>query len=324
MEKYQKLFDQVHIELEKAQHIMLVIHKNPDGDATGASLALSHFLEKNNKNHTCFSKDKLGSNFAFLPKNDVFNHDEKIWKNNDFDLIITLDSSNLDHTGVEPHINNHKNRVKIINIDHHITNEKHGHINLVVSEASSTCEIVHYLLDAKKAINKAIATCLLTGIITDTDGFQNMATTPSAIETASRLMKKGVNIGSITKLTLDQKPVNTLKLWGMALQRLKINKKNNVISTVVTRQDLIDCNASEEALDGIANFLNRLNEAENGVVMVLSEHEPGKIKGSLRTTNPLIDVSKLANILGGGGHKKASGFSIEGKLEETDDGWQIV
>ena len=211
-----------------------------------------------------------------------------------------------------------------INIDHHVTNGNHGEHNLVIDDASSTCEVLHHFLDYKKAINKNIAACLLTGIITDTGGFQNMATTPLAVSIASRLMKKGVNINQITKFTLQQKPVNTLKLWGRALSRLKINKKDNVISTIITKKDLDDCNANEEALEGISNFLNEMDEAQNGVVMVLSERELGIIKGSLRTTNELIDVSKLAIILGGGGHKKAAGFSIDGNLKETKDGWKIV
>ena len=77
-------------------------------------------------------------------------------------------------------------------------------------------------------------------------------------------------------------------------------------------------------MEGVANFLNELDQAQDGVVMVLSEREEGKVKGSLRTTNALIDVSKLAKILGGGGHKKASGFTVEGKLKEGPDGWEIV
>ena len=160
--------------------------------------------------------------------------------------------------------------------------------------------------------------------MTDTGGFQNSATTPSAISVASELMNKGANMQHISKFALDQRPVNTLKLWGRALQRLKINKKNKIISTVITRQDLIECNANETEMEGVANFLNELDQAQNGVVMVLTEREPGKIKGSLRTTNPLIDVAKLAKILGGGGHKKAAGFSINGTLKENNGGWQIV
>lgn len=321
MEKYKNTILEIHDEVEKARCILLVVHKSADGDAIGAQLALSHYLDSLEKEHVCFSIDALSANLEFLPKSQYVSSNMADL-NKKFDLIITLDSSSLDHTGIEDEIQAKK--IKLINIDHHVTNGNHGAYNLVIADASSTCEVLHHFLDYKKAINKNIAICLLTGIITDTGGFQNMATTPLSVSIASRLMNKGVNINQITKYTLQHKPVNTLKLWGRALTRLKINKKNNVISTIITNKDLEDCNANEEALEGISNFLNEMDEAQNGVVMVLSEREPGVIKGSLRTTNELIDVSKLATILGGGGHKKAAGFSIDGNLKETKDGWKIV
>ena len=324
MDKYKDTFQEIHLELEKAQHVLLLSHKNPDGDATGSSLALAHFLNTNNTEFTLFNINKPGSHFEFMPGHYAFKNDLEIWDQSNFDLLIVMDSSDLKHTGVEEYIDQQRHDFKIINIDHHFTNNNYGHMNLVVPDASSTSEVIYYLLDHKRAVTKEVATCLLTGIMTDTGGFQNMATTSGAIDVSSRLMKKGANIQHVAKYALDLKPVNTLKLWGRALQRLKINEKNKVISTVITKKDLEDCNATEEAMEGVANFLNSLEQAKDGVVMVLSEREQGKIKGSLRTTNELIDVSKLAKILGGGGHKKAAGFSVDGTLQEGSDGWEII
>ncbi|MBU0732486.1 bifunctional oligoribonuclease/PAP phosphatase NrnA [Patescibacteria group bacterium] len=324
MDKYKTTFENIHIELEKAQHVLLLSHKSPDGDATGSSLALAHFLHVNDKEFTLFNINKPGSHFEFMPGHYAFKNDMSVWDKEEFDLLVVMDSSNLNHTSVDEEIKRQKHDFKIINIDHHISNDEYGHINLVVPDASSTSEIIYHLLDHKRAVTKEVATCLLTGIMTDTGGFQNMATTPGAIDVSSKLMNKGANIKQVAKFALDQKPVNTLKLWGRALQRLKINEKNKIISTVITTQDLEECNATEEAMEGVANFLNELDQARDGVVMVLSEREDGKVKGSLRTTNGLIDVSKLAKILGGGGHKKASGFTIDGKLKEGPDGWEIV
>ncbi|MBU0671048.1 MAG: DHH family phosphoesterase [Patescibacteria group bacterium] len=324
MPENKEIYINIKKEIDAAKNILLITHKNPDGDAAGSMLALASFLEKEDKNFTCLTADPVGDNLVFLPNSLAISQDAGIIKKEKFDLLFVLDSSDLKHTNMEEEINEIRNDIKIINIDHHFTNIKYGDINHVIDDASSTCEVLFYFLDEHRAVNKTIATCLLTGIMTDTGGFQNSATTPGAINIASTLMNKGVNLQHISKFALDAKPVNTLKLWGRALQRLKINNKNKVISTVITQKDLDECNATEEAMEGVANFLNELDQAQDGVVMVLSEREEGKVKGSLRTTNPLIDVSKLAKILGGGGHKKAAGFSVDGKLVETENGWQIV
>lgn len=324
MDKFKTTLEKIHEELKDSRHTLLLSHQNPDGDAAGSSLALAHFLCVNKLAFTLFNVDRPGPHFGFMPGSHAFTNDPAVWKKAEFDLLVVLDSSDLKHTGAEEEIKAQRHSFKTINIDHHFTNDNYGDINLVLPDASSASEIVFHLLDHKRAITKEIATCLLTGIMTDTGGFQNSATTPGAIEVSSRLMNKGANIKQVAKYALDQKPVNTLKLWGRALERLKINEKNKIISTVITKKDLEECNATEEAMEGVANFLNELDQAKDGVVMVLSEREKGKVKGSLRTTNGLIDVSKLAKILGGGGHKKASGFTVDGQLREGPDGWEII
>jgi phosphoesterase RecJ-like protein len=121
---------------------------------------------------------------------------------------------------------------------------------------------------------------------------------------------------------MSSKSVGSLKLWGRAFDRLKIDPETKIATTAITHQDMQELEVEADAAEGVSNFLNGLKGVR--AVIVLSERTPGVIKGSCRTTDPCVDVSKLAMLLGGGGHKKAAGFSFPGKLEETATGWKIV
>lgn len=311
-------------EIKAAKKALLIAHQKPDGDAAGAALAMAHFLEDCGKEFAIFSKHELNPNLHFLPKAEHWQTDHRIITKADYDLLIVLDSGDMKHAGIAEHVNLLNHQYTIINIDHHPTNTCFGHHNLINPDASSTCEIIYDLLRSAKALHKKIATCLLTGIVTDTNGFSNLATTPYSIEIAGQLLLHGASLKNITLRTLQHRPINTLKLWGRALQRLTKDGKTGMILTAITQQDLIECHADNSATEGVANFLNSLDEAKKNTIAVLSQADPGKIKVSLRTTSPLLDVSKFAKLMGGGGHKKAAGFTIKGTLKSTNYGWKII
>jgi bifunctional oligoribonuclease and PAP phosphatase NrnA len=238
-----------------------------------------------------------------------------------FDLIIFIDSSSLSYSGVSPLLEKIKGEPVIVNIDHHPTNPGFGKINLVEAAASSAAELVFQFFENQQIqITRDMATCLLTGILTDTGGFSNMGTTQSSMEIASKLLGYGAKFTTITNFTVRNKTVNTLKLWGKALDRLT-RHADGVVSTVIAQADLVECDATDEDLEGIANFLNALQDAK--IIMVLKEDPAGFVKVSLRTTQENVDVSVLAQKFGGGGHKKAAGFSVPGKLIHTPTGWRI-
>ena len=170
-------------------------------------------------------------------------------------------------------------------------------------------------------INRHAATSLLTGILTDTGHFSNLGTTQEAMEIASDLLAKGADHRTITEATMRNKSIGTLQLWGRALSRLTINHTTGVVSTVVTLEDLKECGVDGEATTGISNFLNSLSEGK--IALVLQEDANNLIKGSLRTTSD-INVADIAKQFGGGGHAKAAGFKIKGKLVKTQRGWKVV
>lgn len=293
--------------LKKAKIILLVTHQRPDGDGVGSILGMAHWLEKLGKKYFCFCLDPINPYLQFLPKSEEIKQDRSLW-NNTFDLLLVLDSGDLKYAGIEESVKELKHDFQIINIDHHATNDHFGHLNLVDATAAATCEIIYDLLDEARAINPIIATCLLTGIITDTGCFSNLNTTHRVMHKAGRLLNKGANFRQITLNTLHHRPINILKLWGKALERLE--EKDGIVTTMITKKDLEECQVNSETLEGVANFLNILDPDQNKVIMVFSEKKDGQTKVSLRSAHRLVDVAQFAKIMGGGGHSKAAGFDF--------------
>jgi phosphoesterase RecJ-like protein len=320
------IYKDIFAEIEKASHVMMAMHRKPDGDTAGACLAFAHYLDLIKKPHTCFCIDDLSPTLNFLPGKHKMTSDEKHWEPSQakFDLIIVFDSGDLGYNGIAPYVDRLTHDYKIINIDHHATNTRYGDINLVMPEASSTCEMVHDLIDYTGKLNKEMSTCLMTGLVTDTGGFTNLATTASSIDVGGKLLKKGVNLPHITQNTMKNRSFDSLKLWGRALERLQ-RSKHGIVTTVITQQDLTECHAEKSDVEGVANFLNSLDaQTDARAVVVLFEQGDGTIKGSMRTKHPLMNVARLATLLGGGGHTKAAGFTVAGTLEQHGDRWKIV
>ena len=298
--------------IKNANHPLLISHEQPDGDTLGAGLALSHFLDKKKIPHKYFCIDKPAEYFSYLPKIEVVISDKKQIDLNEHDMIITVDCADLNRTALGEEIEQIKDRIILINIDHHQTNNLFGHHNLVMANASSTSEIVYQFLDfAQIEPDKYMATNLLTGIISDTTNFTNSATTKESLEIAAKLLNRGARISHIIKSLTQNKSLASLKIWGKILSRLEFDRQYNFAYTIITQKDLAEDQISKEELDGLANFLNLLQEAE--FVLLLTEESQDFIKGSFRTTKDHIDVAELAQTLSGGGHKKAAGFKIERK-----------
>jgi phosphoesterase RecJ-like protein len=307
---------QIYDKLMKSDKILIIPHQKPDGDALGSATAMARFLDNAKKNFYIFCHTASPANFFYLPYSNKITSDPSIWLEHKFDSIIVLDSGDLNYAGTEKYIIDLKYEPHIINIDHHPTNDNFGHHNLVSPTSSSTAEVVYNFFKHNGVkIDQEIALSLLTGIITDTDNFTNAGTNFSSLEIASNLIRLGGNLNLIRGYLFRDKSVNSLKLWGIALSRLEKNEEFNIIHTYLTRADLLACGASDGEADGIANYLNNLNDGRAGII--LKETSDGKISVSFRTTNDNFDVSVIAKKLGGGGHRKAAGFTGEGTISEV-------
>jgi len=315
----EKIFDL----LKKSENILIVCHKNPDADTLGSASAFFYYFKKNNKDSVCFCQDEIPHFLSDFKKHLNMIHELTERKLNQYDLIITVDCGEIKQTGLENILLNRNKKIPLINIDHHFTNNYFGNINLIDPESSSTSEIIYEIFKNQKIkLDKEILNLLLTGIMSDTTFFSNAATTATSMTISSELLKNGANLKKALARLWKNKNINTLKFWGDVFSRLKYNEKYKIVYTIITQKDLQNNHLSEEAISGLSNFLTNLYQPN--IIMVLRETKDKKIKGSLRTNKNNIDVSKLAKFLGGGGHKKAAGFTIDGKLEKTNDKWKIV
>lgn len=230
-----------------------------------------------------------------------------------FDLIIVLDAADLDRLGSIYDKNTALfYETPIINIDHHISNDHFGKVNWVDLTATSTAEIMVSLLESlgreKSLLDADIATCLLTGITTDTGSFQNANTTPKSFTVAAQLVAAGAQQQEIVKNIYKTRPLSTLKLWGIALGKVKEDLENRFIWTAIDTKDLSEVGANEAETSNLIDEL--LKTAPNiDFAMLLSERKGG-VHGTLRAVEKGVDVSRLAQIFDGGGHEAAAGFDI--------------
>ena len=307
---------QIYNRILEANQILLVTHQNPDGDAIGSVSAMSHFLNTLQKSHHTYCVHNTPEKLKKYPHLIDIQNNIQVWSNENIDLILVLDCGDLKYAGVEDQIKNLTHSPFIINIDHHATNKKFGHINLVIDKAASTTEVLyHFFKKNNFSINKQISFSLLVGLMTDTENFTNPGTNSQSLLAASRLIENGANFNIVKNIFIQDKSIEVLKLWGDVFYRLNKHEATDIVYTYVTRQDLLEKNLTDNEVEGIANFLNNLGEGK--ACLVLKELGEGKIKGSFRTTRDDVDVSAMAQLFGGGGHKKASGFTMDGSIESS-------
>lgn len=307
--------------LEEKESLVLVCHVDPDGDAIGSLCALGWVLEAKGKKVSLVSKDQIPEVFDFI---DGVPKITSIWTEK-CDAIILLDNGDFRRTGFSKEIlEAKKSGVSIINIDHHPKNDiwRIANINLAETKSSSTSEIIYELLIRLDfPITPSIATSLLAGIFYDTGGFQHQNTTRRVLDIAGELLRKGAKLKKISERLVSLRSIQLFKLWGIALNRMTVHPEYKISISFLTHNDLIETGASEDEISGLVNLLNTAVESRGA--LLLYESQDGKIKGSLRTEKDDVDMSKLATILGGGGHKKAAGFSLTGKMIENETGWKI-
>jgi bifunctional oligoribonuclease and PAP phosphatase NrnA len=309
--KYIEGFTTAKEALYKAQRILIMSHRNPDGDSIGANLGLKQALEKTwKKSVTPACVDPIPEDSAFLKgANDyVDEFDPK-----DFDLFVSVDcGAHYMPAFHEKYPEVFSKKVPFINIDHHASNDFFGTINIVDEDAASTTQVIyHFLKFCKLPIDPDIATALLHGLYFDTGSFMHSNTTPEVLRIASSLLKSGADLRQSVKKQFQTKPISQLKLWGRIFDRIHVTPRG-VTRSHLTAKDFEECKSGYGATNGAIDYLNAVPEGRFSTL--IAEDGKGRVKGSLRTRDDTVDVAKVAGLLGGGGHKKASGFSIPARL----------
>ena len=308
----EKLFKQASDLIQKSGKILIVSHRKPDADTLGAAIALKKWLNKKDKNITLACCDKPGRTFSFLP--DIKSYVQEFDLKN-FDLMIIVDAGASYMTNFHLKYDDFfDSGIPIINIDHHASNDNFGDINIVDTEAASVTVILFKMFKHLGVeIDQEMATCLLAGIYNDTGSFMHANSTKEVFDIASKLMDAGAKIAEISKALFNTKTVSTLRLWGKVLEKAQITDENIVMS-VLKDDEFEEVGASPENLTGVIDYLNMIPGTKFSVL--INEDRKGNVKGSFRTRRSNVDLSRIAALFGGGGHPKASGFMMPGKLSE--------
>jgi phosphoesterase RecJ-like protein len=301
MKKMKKAIESI----KENNKFLIVSHKYPDGDSIGSQIALALGLKKMGKDYFIYNEDPPTDRYSRFKKINLIKT-----KKEDFneDITFIIDSASLDRIGnIKNEIDHEK---PIINLDHHVSNEKFGDINIVKPYYSSTAEIIYELLNKLTEIDKEIATYIYIGILTDTGSFRYPNTTSHSLRVASKLVNYGVVASQVSEFIWFTDPPARIKLLGDVLQNITLHDKFSIM--FVTREMLINRGAKEEDTNEFVDYGLTIKNVK--ATAMIKEREGGILKVSLRSKND-VSVQELAAEYGGGGHKTAAGFTYRGELK---------
>lgn len=292
--------------IAEAEHIAVLSHERPDGDAVGALLASVLALESAGHTVEGVLIEGIPRRFHFLPGAAAVVKTIPI----DADLLFVVDCSDEKRTGFPPEAFRHPIAV---NIDHHPTNTKFASINIVDPSAASTTEILAELLPALDvAIDADMATNLLIGMVTDTLGFRTRSVSPELLMRAADMLRLGAPLAEIYERALVERSFVGARYWGLGLARMQ--REDGLLWTSLTLEDRrqVGYPGSDDA--DLINLLTTVQGASVSVIFI--EQPEHKVKISWRSRSGL-DVASIAEAFGGGGHQAAAGAMVEGGLEEV-------
>ena len=307
--------EEVLTELRSRERFLLTAHEGPDGDALGSLLGMHHLLGQLGKDSVMFMAAKefpLPVEYRFLPLEEVFHEPPADMADR---AVIFLDCGNIDRMPVDFLSDGDNFR---INIDHHHDNTRFGDVNLVEIGASSTAEIVYDLALALGAeITPEIASALYVGLITDTGKFMYENTNARTHRIAAELIEAGVAVDETYRRLYEHVPIEKLRLLSRALEGIRRYCGDRLIVSYITASDYEASNAGEEMTEGIIDHLRSI-EGTKVAALIRDQGDRGRAarKVSLRSSGGEMDVSAMARAHGGGGHKRAAGFSTDLELEE--------
>jgi bifunctional oligoribonuclease and PAP phosphatase NrnA len=307
--------DRAAAELRDRSRFLLTAHEGPDGDALGSLLGMHHLLTQLGKDSVMFMAAKefpLPIEYRFLPLEEVFHEAPADMADR---TVVFLDCGNIDRMPVD-FLTEGGNFV--INIDHHHDNTRFGDVNLVDTTASSTAEIVHRLAGQLGGrITPEIASALYVGLVTDTGKFMYENTDANTHRIAAELIEAGVEVDDTYRRLYEHVPLEKLHLVSRALNGIARYCDGRLVLTYITNADYEASGAGEEMTEGIIDHLRSV-EGAKVAALVRDQGTRGRAarKVSLRSSGGDVDVSAIARLHGGGGHKRAAGFSTDLELEE--------
>lgn len=303
------IVEKIKTEIEQASEILVTTHIAPDGDALGSLTAVGQLLHKMGKQFDLVCDDGILRKFEYLPLAKEVRR--RVDRKKIYDLMIAVDCGDEHRMGYvysrltcEP---------VLINIDHHVSNNNFGHINLVAADVTSTAELLARIIPLMGVpLDEGLATSLLTGMVTDTLGFRVTGVTGDTLRVAGDLIAAGADLADITLKALVLQELNTVKMWSKGLNKMKV--EDGVAWAAISLKDQHEISDEPLSGHGLGNMISDIH----GVAMsaVFTEKDDGEVRIGFRSRPPW-DVATLATQLGGGGHRFASGCSQHGELDDV-------
>ncbi len=329
--------DRIIARLTASDHLLIASHKDPDGDAIGSLLAagismkaLKNKRGKNGLGPTLYNESAIPAVYRFLPGVDTI--DARIGHAGPFDAALILDCSDLDRVGpgLLPII---EATPVVINVDHHSTNTGFGDLHLVDPDACATAEIIYRLISRMGIpINAEIATAIYTGIFTDTGSFRFANTNRAAFAICDQMVGFGADPYRVAKHVYGSYSLGRIKLLNRALDSIEISDNGRLSLMTLTREMFDQTGARPEDVDGMINYARRIEdirvavliqEYPNGDVGNPKQRDNSRFHVSLRSDG-IVDVSRIAALFGGGGHKSAAGFTVQTDITDIKNGMMAL
>lgn len=304
--------------LKKSERVLVASHVNPDGDAIGSLIAMGQALDALGKTVCLYNESPIPAVYRFLPG--VQRITASLGPLAAYDTAVILDCGDLNRIGAEAE------RVRqipvIVNIDHHVTNNGFGSVQLIDTDACATAEIIYRLVKRLGVeIDTTFAVATYTGILTDTGSFRFSNTNHAAFAICREMVEKGVRPYDVAQQVYGTYSLGRIKLLNLALDSIEISKNGLVSMMTVTRHMLHETGTQPEDADGLINYARRIEDVKMAALI----QEEGNGIGRRRIGNHFhvslrsdgtVDVAAIAAAFGGGGHPTAAGFNIEMPLSE--------
>jgi len=295
--------------VRQGNRFLLTSHSNPDGDAIGSELGLARLLRRMGKGAVVWNRDETPTIYRPLPGSErVHNGAEPPAGFPDvFDSIIILECPSPDRTGLEEHLT----ALPVINIDHHLGNQHYGAINWVDTAAPAVGEMIYRLAQGLKlTLEPETASCLYLTLVTDTGGFRFSNATPVAFEAAAALVRDGAHPEQVSQWLYESQPLPVMRLVGEMLQTLELHEDGRIATVRLTPEMFAKVGAAAGDSEGLIDYPRSIAGVE--AVALVRRRDDGTYKVSLRSRGE-VDVEKIARHHGGGGHRNAAGFAMEGE-----------
>lgn len=305
-------------QIEQNNRFLLASHTHPDGDAIGSLLATGLALMAMGKEVNLLNESPIPAVYRFLPSVSAIR--QKVAPESVFDAAIVLDCGDIERLGKTAATINQI--PLLINIDHHVTNTRFGHVQMIDEGACATAEIIYRLIkELPVQIDCPIATAIYTGILTDTGSFRFSNTNRSAFAICEEMIAMGANPYEVAQHVYGTYSLGRIKLLNLALDSLEISTNGKLSVMTLTQRMLKETRTQAEDIDGIISYARRIEDVQVAALIHELSSNGSTPKGrkqfhvSLRSDGA-VDVAKIAAYYGGGGHAGASGFSVISTLAE--------